>query len=250
MNRDVPVENPPPGVVIYRFEESFLFPNASYINDKIVGYVKEHTRRGKDQSLISKGDRPWNDPGPSKANAAALLEAEKSKPLLKAVILDFSAVANLDTTGVQNLVDTRREVEKWADKPVQFHFAGILSPWIRRALIAAGFGVGHLRHGNALEIAPVVPQDNSLSPQDQARQDEERLQTGSRGPSPESSIADKLESDYNPQTLEAGDHYNGRNTRDSNESDRTVPLLDRATPFFHFDLADAINSLDLSEEQK
>jgi sodium-independent sulfate anion transporter 11 len=253
MNRDVPVENPPPGVVIYRFEESFLFPNASYINDKIVGYVKQHTRRGKDQSLIAKGDRPWNDPGPSKANAESILEAEKSKPLLKAVILDFSAVANLDTTGVQNLVDTRREVEKWADKPVQFHFAGILSPWIRRALIAAGFGIGHLRHGNALEIAPVVPQDNSLSPEDQARQDEERLQTGSRGqsPSPGSSIMDKLEGDYSPQTLEAGENrYNRRGTRASADSDRTVPLLDRATPFFHFDLADAINSLDLSDEQE
>lgn len=245
MNRDIEVESPPPGVVIYRFEESFLYPNASYINDKIVHYVKTNTRRGKDQSLVSKGDRPWNDPGPSKNNAEAVFEAEQSKPRLRAVVLDFSAVANLDTTGVQNLVDTRKEVEKWADRPVDFHFAGILSPWIRRALIAAGFGQGAARHGTALEIAPVVPQDESLSPEDRARREEERLQRpGSSNVSPPESIVDKLEGDYATPRLESG--YGAR--RSSVESGNTVPLLDRATPFFHFDLADAINSVDLSKE--
>ena len=247
MNRDIPVEKPPAGVVIYRFEESFLYPNASYINDKIVGYVKAETRRGKDVSLTAKGDRPWNDPGPSKSNAAQELEAEKAKPLLKAVILDFSAVANLDTTGVQNLVDTRKEVEKWADRPVDFHFAGILSPWIRRALIAAGFGQGQLRHGTALEVAPVVPQDESLSPEDRERREEERLQRrsdGSSDRSPADSVIDKLEGDYSPQNLEDG--YARR--RSSAESTSTLPLLDRATPLFHFDLADAINSLNLKND--
>lgn len=250
MNRDIPVENPPPGVVIYRFEESFLFPNASYINDKIVEYVKNNTRRGKDQSLIAKGDRPWNDPGPSKSHAASLLESEKHKPRLRAVVLDFSAVANLDTTGVQNLVDTRKEVEKWADRPVEFHFAGILSPWIRRALIAAEFGTGATqRHGTALEVAPVVPQDDSLSPEDRARQEEERLQSGSSSPgssTPTESVSGKREREYSPSGLEAG--YGSKRVRSSDESDRSMPLLDRATPFFHFDLADAINSLDLSKE--
>lgn len=245
MNRDIPVEAPPPGVIIYRFEESFLYPNASYINDKLVGYAKEHTRRGKDQSTIAKGDRPWNDPGPSAKDAAAVFEAEQSKPRLRAVVLDFSAVANLDTTGVQNLVDARKELEKWADRPVDFHFAGILSPWIRRALIAAGFGQGTARHGTALEVAPVVPQDDSLSPEDRARRDAERLQgpESSTG-SPTDSITDKLEGDYSPTTLEEG--Y--ANRRSSVESANTLPLLDRATPFFHFDLADAINSVDLSRE--
>jgi len=43
-------------------------------------------------------------------------------------------------TSVQALIDTRGEVERWANHPVEFHFASILSPWIRRSLVAAGFG--------------------------------------------------------------------------------------------------------------
>ena len=243
-NGDIPVESPPPGIVIYRFEESFLYPNASYINDRLVQHIKETTRRGKDMSLVAKGDRQWNDPGPSNSNAEAAFQAEQLKPSLRAVVLDFSAVANLDTTGVQNLVDTRKEVEKWADHPVDFHFAGILSLWIRRALIAAGFGQGARRHGTELEVAPVVPQDNSLSPEDQARVDEERLQrrSGSRDTSPAESILDKSEGFYSSD-VEA----KAAQRRGSDESKHSLPLLDRRTPFFHFDLADAINSVDLSK---
>jgi len=49
----------------------------------------------------------------------------------------------VDTTSVQALVDTRAEIERWADHPVEFHFASILSPWIRRSLVAGGFGYDH-----------------------------------------------------------------------------------------------------------
>ncbi len=38
----------------------------------------------------------------------------------------------------------------------QFHFATILSPWIRRALVAGGFGVGTLSTRMHEEIAPVT----------------------------------------------------------------------------------------------
>ena len=221
-SRGIEVEAPPPGVVIYRFEESFLYPNASYINDRLVEHVKRYTRRGKDYSNISAGDRPWNDPGPKQKNALAELEAEKSKPRLRAVILDFAAVAHLDTTGVQNLVDTRKEVERWADRAVEFHFSGILSPWIRRALIAAGFGQGQLRHGTALEVAPVVPQDNALSPADREQQEEER----ESGTSSETQLpwSEKLAAEYGGQTSPASVKF-------SNESRTSLPLLDRATPF-------------------
>ena len=48
--------------------------------------------------------------------------------------------SQVDTTSIQALVDARSEIERWADHPVEFHFATILSPWIRRSLVAAGFG--------------------------------------------------------------------------------------------------------------
>lgn len=250
-NRDVKVEAPPAGIIIYRFEESFLYPNASYINDRLVQHVKQVTRRGKDMSNVSKGDRPWNDPGPKAKDAAAIAERDKAKPICKAVVLDFAAVANLDTTGVQNLIDTRKEVEKWADQPVEFHFCGILSPWIRRALIAGGFGVGNLNRKGALEVAPVVPQDNSRAPEDEREytgvRDEESDPNSSSGSSA-NSLKEDLEK-FGPDGERQPRNRNGQNESGrpgSIASQNTLPLLDRSTPFFHFDLADALNTLGLN----
>ena len=222
------VEPPPPGVVIYRFEESFLYPNASYINDRLIDHVKAHTRRGQDSGAVSKGDRPWNDPGPPKGGEARLLEEEQAKPRLKAVILDCSAVANLDTTGVQNLIDTRKEVEKWADRPVEFHFTGILSPWIRRALIAGGFGIGRTRHGSAMEIAPVVPlQSGPLV-------DEETRDTDPRGTWTPNSEAGVKEGEGNATGYShplGGNEVRSPEKSVDGQSQRSTPLLDRDTPF-------------------
>lgn len=195
---------------------------------------------------VSKGDRPWNDPGPKGGNSNSAVEEaaqEAKKPLLRAVVMDFSAVANLDTTGVQNLVDARKEVEKWADKPVEFHFSGILSPWIRRALIAAGFGQGAARHGTALEVAPVVPQDDSLSPADRARVEEERLQQANNGEGSSSGENSTRTSSYEEKLDSSRNSFVAGELEGGLGSSVSLPLLDRATPFFHFDLADALNAV-------
>ncbi len=172
-NPHVRVEPPPPGVLVFRFDESLVFPNASYFCDVIVDYAREHTRSGQDYSQLS--SRPWNDPGPSrwakKKEEAALsagvetpAEREARKPVLRAVVFDMSCVSNLDTTSVQNLVDLRRTLERYAAQKVTFHFCTILSPWIRRALLAGGFGTGKLLRERPLEIAATVPAGIELVP--------------------------------------------------------------------------------------
>ncbi|GFZ49948.1 Sulfate permease 2 [Saitozyma sp. JCM 24511] len=252
VNDEVRVGPPPPGIIIYRFEESFLYPNASYINDKLVDYVKAHARRGKDVSTISKGDRPWNDPGPSKKDAQRQLEEERAKPRLRAVILDFTAVANLDTTGVQNLIDTRREVEKWINQTVEFHFYGILSPWVRRALIAGGFGKGVRRNDTHLEVVPVVPPHGGdmRNPTDIQRNDGEEISpSATLRSSSEGGPEKKLDSSHDEDPFAQAPVIDGQPVPDPVSNARraiqgTVPLLDTGTPFFHFDLADALNSID------
>lgn len=87
MNPHVHVYPPAPGVVVYRFEESFLYPNSSLVNDAIVDYVKENTKRGLDMTEVKAGDRPWNDPGRKSEP-----EGDATKPTLHAVVLDLSAV--------------------------------------------------------------------------------------------------------------------------------------------------------------
>jgi len=63
-NPYVKVEAPSPGVLIYKFEESYVYPNSYIVYTAIVDYVKVNVRRGKDMSNVKLGDRPWNDPGP------------------------------------------------------------------------------------------------------------------------------------------------------------------------------------------
>lgn len=90
MNTDVKPVPPTPGVIVYRFEESFLYPNSSILNSTIVDYAKANMRRGKDMSQVKLGDRPWNDPGPRPGHDETAENAKK--PDLKAIVLDFSGV--------------------------------------------------------------------------------------------------------------------------------------------------------------
>jgi sodium-independent sulfate anion transporter 11 len=63
------------------------------------------------------------------------------KPTLKAIILDFSSVNNVDITSVQNLIDVRNQLDRYtAPESVEWHFASINNRWTKRALAAAGFG--------------------------------------------------------------------------------------------------------------
>ncbi|CAL1704078.1 unnamed protein product [Somion occarium] len=220
MNADVKVIPPAPGIIVYRHEESLVYPNASLVNTTLRDYVKEHMRRGIDMSTVKLSDRPWNDPGPRPGhdeNAENL-----KKPLLKAIVLDFAAVSQIDTTGVQTLIDTRNEVERWTDAPVEFHFATILSPWIRRALVAGGFGTGAPSSSLPKEIAAVVPYRGDRS-------------------------------DYAaPEKSDDIEEQIATSNSETSISSPAAPIALEDTPFFHLDIVQAVraaerNALDTSD---
>jgi len=117
---------------------------------------------------------------------------------------------------MQALIDARVEIERWTDHPVEFHFASILSPWIRRSLVACGFGYDRrFEPPRPHDLAPVLPPyDGSLS-----------------GP-PFSTSTD----------IEVGDT---EGTPIPDPSYGTVhrgegPAVQVDTPFFHLDLAEAV----------
>ncbi|ESK85900.1 sulfate permease [Moniliophthora roreri MCA 2997] len=211
-NPHIRVVPPSPGVLIYRFEESFLYPNCSIFNDALVDYVKENMRRGKDMSTVKLSDRPWNDPGPGRGGTSASEQEENAKkPDLHAVVLDFSGVSHVDTTAIQSLIDTRNQLEKWADHPVEFHFATILSPWIRRALVAGGFGLGLSSSQAPREIAAVVPYRDGLR-----------------------------DREFSEVSLGSGDD---KKDFDAKVDDFAAPLPEE-TPFFHLDLPAAVRAAE------
>jgi sodium-independent sulfate anion transporter 11 len=204
---------------VYRFEESYLYPNASIVNSALVDYVKENMRRGRDMSNVKLRDRPWNDPGPSRGGAAQDQVENEKKPVLYAIVLDFSTVSHMDTTATQALIDARTEIEKWADHRVEFHFATILSPWIRRALIAGGFGTG-ISASKIREVAAVVPYQHGAS----------RIQG------------------YQQEDVESGTDLKKRHSKSESIPDEGEceygPIVSPETPFFHVDLVSAVNAAE------
>lgn len=137
-NPQISVEHPYPGVFIYRFSEGFVYPNANHETDYLVSNIFKETRRTNLESYPTLGDRPWNNPGPRRGK---IEEDRSGLPFLRAIILDFSSVNNVDVTSVQNLIDVRNQLDIYASPdPVQWHFAYINNRWTKRALASAGFG--------------------------------------------------------------------------------------------------------------
>ncbi|KAJ6550210.1 sulfate transporter N-terminal domain with GLY motif-domain-containing protein [Mycena capillaripes] len=226
-NPHIKIDPPPPGVIVYRFEESAIFPNAFHFNAELVSHVKKHMRRGKDMSNVPARERPWNDPGPSRRGAEADQVTNDKLPDLHAIVIDLSAISHIDITAVQAIIDTRNEVERWADHRVEFHFATLLSPWIRRALIAGGFGTGITSSRMPHEIAQVVPHCDGLQ-------------------------------DSNPAEIERESDVEGGDIKMSKVSEPPdhsslkgyAPTVETDTPFFHLDLAVAVRAAESGNTQQ
>jgi sodium-independent sulfate anion transporter 11 len=170
-NPEVELDNPYPGIFIYRFSEGFNYTNASHSLGYMTDYIFAQSRRTNLETFARPGDRPWNDPGPSRRQrrkAAARGgnpegEVDLTKPTLKAIILDFSSVNHVDITSVQQLIDVRNQLDRYAaPDTVDWHIACISNRWTKRALAAAGFGyptirpdVPHLRWKSIFSVAEI-----------------------------------------------------------------------------------------------
>jgi sodium-independent sulfate anion transporter 11 len=137
-NPAISFEQPYPGVFIYRFSEGFTYLNQQHYLDAMVAHVQATARPTKLDRYAKIGDRPWNDPGPRRGQPINL---EDNRPVLRAIILDFSSVNHMDVTSTQGLVDVRNQLDRYAaPEIVEWHFASINNRWTKRALTSAGFG--------------------------------------------------------------------------------------------------------------
>lgn len=156
-NPTISIVSPYPGIFIYRFSEGLVYSNAAHYTDYLVSRLQEWTQPGEIIRQLNEakgaGNRPWNDPGPRKGKQRATPDSagglDDSRPTLKAIIFDFSSVNNVDITSVQNLIDVRNQLDRYAGpEKVEWHFAAVRSRWAKRALASAGFGVA-CEDGNA-----------------------------------------------------------------------------------------------------
>ncbi|RSM13306.1 hypothetical protein CEP52_002004 [Fusarium oligoseptatum] len=170
-NPEVKVDHPYPGIFIYRFSEGFNYPNANSSLDYLTDFIQSKTRRSSPEAFERPGDRPWNNPGPRKsAKRPAHVDSDSRLPTLKAVIMDFSSVNNVDITSVQRLIDIRNQLDLYvAPDMVDWHFACINNRWTKRALVSAGFGVKPdgegAQHGwkSIFSVAEIGGQDSAAA---------------------------------------------------------------------------------------
>lgn len=148
-NPKIAVEPAYPGVFIYRFADSFNYINQAYHIDHLLSHIYKHTRHTDVSTIVPPKDRLWSDTPPPKHQPD---DAATSKPLLRAVVLDFSTVNVIDVTSVQGLIDMRDTLARYAaPSVVEWHFVGVQNRWTRKALATAGFG-RPAREGVALEV--------------------------------------------------------------------------------------------------
>lgn len=277
-NPSVELERPYPGVFIYRFSEGYNYPNANHYLDYMVKTILQETRRTNPFSYPRPGDRPWNDPGPRRGHA----ETDASHlPTLKAVILDFSSVNNIDITSVQHLIDVRNQLDRYTSpQRVDWHFAHINNRWTKRALVSAGFGYPSPQDSGdpsrwkpIFSVAEIGGQDsaaNAAAAAEEkkaadaaANQDVEAASAGSRSGS---ASGDRIEFHDHGANATAGSVGDGRPSGDSIEYakrlaqskayakggavGRVAVVHGLNRPLFHIDLTSALQSAIANAEWK
>lgn len=262
-NPAIALTQPYPGVFIYRFSEGFNYPNANHTLEYMVECIFKMTRRTNMASYPRPGDRPWNDPGPSKRAlkkaAAGQINLEAGKedlPTCKAIILDFSAVNFIDITATQALIDTRNQLDRYASPDVvDWHIACIQNRWAKRALVSAGFGYPlerpdgmHRRWQSIFSVAEIGGENSAAAAAE--TQDNEKVLRERERRSQDHKAEEGLQgeihrvgtgsasggSSQDDETKKAGGSIANLRQR------RTVAVHGANRPLFHVDLTSALQS--------
>ena len=220
-NPAIPVVEPYPGIFIFRFSASFLYPNAVHVTDQLTAYVLAKTKRTNPETYGKLGDRPWNFSGPRHIDPS--VAASDARPTLRAIILDFSAVRNIDVSSTQVLVDVRKQLDRHAEPDqVEWHFVSVNSPWTRRALTSAGFGRAAVRGRAVFSVAEVG----------------QSVGWGASGDQAEHANVDPSKEKRDEEIAQAAPQEMA-----STDSGHRLPVLSTDYPAFHLTTDDALRSV-------
>ncbi|KAI5459425.1 sulfate transporter family-domain-containing protein [Mariannaea sp. PMI_226] len=235
-NPKVIVRSPYPGVFIYRFAEGFNYPNATHYLNHLTRSIFKECRRTDPALLGRLGDRPWNDGEPRHIKEVT----DDNRPILKAVILDFSTVNNVDVTSVQALIDVRNQLDRFAaPEVVDWHFANVENRWTKRALAAAGFGFRTPHDSQAGQWRSI------FSIADLGGDDSAATAVALGDKAAQVSVKQDIEAiDSNSQGSEKGFG------KSPSSSTRLIAVQGLNRPYFHLDLQEAVDAAVSNAEAK
>lgn len=272
-NPSIELSRPFPGIFMYRFSEGFNYPNVSHYLEHMIQTIFAETRRTNRDMYAKPGDRPWNDPGPRRGRAAP---DDFERPTLKAVVLDFSSVNNVDVTSVQYMIDVRNQLDRYAapDK-VEWHFACINNRWTKRALASAGFGypttddnIGDFQRWKPIfSVAEIGGSDSAAADAQILENQRRNTQTDiearpvmNRGHSGKSDRIATASSSSSAEDIGLGDDlekaitnskvYGGSTHVRGVQMNRIAVIHGVNRPYFHVDLTSALNSAIASAERR
>ncbi|GAB0132149.1 hypothetical protein EsDP_00000593 [Epichloe bromicola] len=248
-NPEVDLESPYPGIFIYRFSEGFHYPNANSSLDYLTNFIVSQTRRASPETYERAGDRPWSNPGPRKSAKSRENPEVNILPVLRAIILDFSSVNNVDITSVQRLIDVRNQLDVYtAPDVVDWHVACINNRWTKQALVAGGFGIPtktsdglHRRWKSIFSVAEIGGKDSAAAVAEvkanetelQASQSRMRKLDEEIGQASNSDDVSNQPNDCDEKSEEAGMATQRR---------RGAVIHGLNRPLFHVDLTSAVQS--------
>ncbi|KAM7201349.1 Sulfate transporter family domain containing protein [Rhypophila sp. PSN 637] len=143
---------------IFKFADSVYFSNAYRVKTSILDTIQTYHAVVFNSAFAPEAERNWSVTGERRIKklrrAAGITDAARLPPI-GLVILDFSSVSHIDTTGCSHLKDLIKEVKKYGGKGVEFRFVG-LSDYVRERFERANWCIleGDEHPSNGEDRAP------------------------------------------------------------------------------------------------
>lgn len=138
-------------VHVFRFRESFFFPNSHRLTTAILDSVQTHHAPLHSGAFGSEAERNWSMVGEKRVarlRKAAGVASASSLPPIGLVVLDFGRVNHVDTTAVSHLKTLVQEVRRYGGKDVEFRFVD-MTAYVRARFERAEWPIADMREAAA-----------------------------------------------------------------------------------------------------